>query len=379
MRRLPSRLVFWCFMQTLLLLGLTGSGMATAPPMFSRDFALSRCNGQVLPAATTAPPVAPPAIYVGSVGARLSAFSPLDGSSRWCNQFSLKRPYLCPPGAHCPGPPPVVVGQPLLVRRVLYVCVSGYSGMTYAFNASNGALRWQRETGCSMDSVTGTYAQPILANGLLYTGNDALDLDTGAIRWQMPLEASIGTVMDGVMYAYSDETVYALAASSCAVRWQYQLPAPISVPPTVAEGKVYVGDLNGDSPPAVTLGLPDAHALDARTGAPLWSYPSGIVSSIAVDETHGLVYVGASSDGPGSALFALDATTGELHWKYSTGLSTISAPHREHDVLYLTADGAYALNAQDGTLRWHNALFAKPVHRFYCLGSAGRDAVSGAN
>ena len=30
------------------------------------------------------------------------------------------------------------------------VCVSGDQGVTYAFNPSDGALRWQRETGCQM-------------------------------------------------------------------------------------------------------------------------------------------------------------------------------------------------------------------------------------
>ena len=172
------------------------------------------------------------------------------------------------------------------MANVLYVCVSGDPGlMTYAFNASNGALRWQRETGCQIVSIPfQDYALPILANGLLYTGRYALDPADGAIRWQMPIDATVAAVVDRTIYAYSQQTLYALTIGNGMIRWQYQLSAPIAAVPVVAAGRIYAGDINGDSPPAITPSLPDAHALDASSGKVLWSYPSGIVSSISMDQ-----------------------------------------------------------------------------------------------
>ena len=245
----------------------------------SRGYALKRCDGQPVPMNTAAAPAAPPAIYAGSVGGNLYAFSSQDGSARWCDQFAITQKFPCPPGSHCPPPPIAQVGKPLLAGNVLYACVSGYGGVTYAFNASDGALRWKRESGCQIVSIPfGDYAQPLLVNGLLYSGKYALEPASGAIRWQMPMDATIGAVADGVIYAYTEDSVYALSAGSGAIRWQYKLSAPIGNRPTVAGGKVYVGDINGDSPP-YTPGQPDTHALNASDGTLLWSYPTGVIAS----------------------------------------------------------------------------------------------------
>src|SRR5262245_59347041 len=141
--------------------------------------------------------------------------------------------------------------------------------------------------------------------------------------------------------------------SSGAVHWEYQLPAPMSVVPIVAGGRVYVGDTEGHAPAM--------HTLDARTGALLWRYPShsgsrGFVTSLVADEARKLVYVGADS-----GLLALEAATGRLRWQYPTGPGAVTAPRLDWDTLYLTADGVYALAAADGTLRWHDALGASPA------------------
>ncbi len=343
----------------LLALGLPGCGpnAGATPTAPQKGYALKRCSGQAVPTATATPTAAPPSVYAGSVGANLSAFSAQDGTARWCNRFSITATFPCP--RSCPPPPVAIVGKPLVAGNVVYVCVSGYGGVTYAFNASDGALRWQRETGCGIvDIPFADYAQPLLANGLLYTGKYALNPDNGAIRWQMPMPATVGAVVDDVIYAYTQDTVYALSAGSGATRWQYKLSAPISALPIVAGGKVYVGDMNGNSPPAVTPGLPDAHALNASDGTLLWDYPSGVVSSISPVGANGLIYVG------GSRLFALDAGSGALRWQYQPGPGGGSTPILDHGTLYFTSDGAYALNAVDGTPRWHNALGANQSTSF---------------
>lgn len=327
----------------------TGSANRSTPS--TRGYTLTHCDGQSIPTSTAAAPAAPSSIYAGAVSGKLYAFSSQDGSVRWCNQFSITQKSSCPPGGRCPPSPQAIIGKPTIAGSVLYVCVSGYGGDSYALNASDGSLRWKRETGCGTASIPfADYAQPILANQLLYSGKYALDPASGEIRWQMPMDATVGAVVDGVIYAYTEDTLFALSPGTNAIRWQYKLDAPIGALPIVAGEKVYVGDMNGNSPPAVTPGLPDAHALDATTGALLWSYPSGIVSSISQVAANGIIYFGADS-----RLYALDATTGALLWQYQTG-SSVHTPLIWNSSVYFTADGAYALNDSNGALLWHNAL-----------------------
>jgi outer membrane protein assembly factor BamB len=363
MARLYLRLLPMCCALALLALALSGcapnaGATSTQPTTPPHGYALKRCSGQIVPIARVVAPLAPPSVYVGSVGGSLYAFAAQDGATRWCNRFSITVAFPCP--RSCPAPPQAIVGKPLLAGNVVYVCVSGYGGVTYAFNASDGALRWQRETDCEIvDIPFADYAQPILANGLLYTGKYALNPNDGSIRWQMPMQATVGAVVGDVIYAYTQDMVYALSAGSGAVRWQYKLSAPIGDVPTIAGRKVYVGDINGDSAP-YTPGQPDTHALEASNGSLLWSYPTGVIASSSAVVSNGVVYIGSFE----AALYALDATTGALRWRYQTGTSVESTPIISNGTLYFTSDGAYALNANDGTLRWHNALGANQSTSF---------------
>jgi outer membrane protein assembly factor BamB len=357
MARFMLRLLPAGCLLAMIVLGMAGcapntAGSASQSPLSSRGYALKRCDGQPVPANIAAAPAAPPSVYAGSVGGNLYAFSAQNGSVRWCDQFSITQKFSCPPGGHCPPPPVAQVGKPLLAGNVVYVCVSGYGGVIYALNASDGSLRWPRESGGQIVSIPfADYAQPLLVNGLLYSGKDALDPASGAIRWQMPMDATIGAVANGVIYAYTEDSVYALSAGSGVIRWQYKLSAPIGNRPTVAGGKVYVGDINGDSSP-YTPGQPDTHALNASNGTLLWSYPTGVIASSSAVVSNGLVYIGSFE----SAFYALDAATGTLRWRYQTGTSVESTPVVMSGVVYFTSDGAYALNAANGAQLWHNAL-----------------------
>jgi outer membrane protein assembly factor BamB len=83
--------------------------------------------------------------------------------------------------------------------------------------------------------------------------------------------------------------------------------------------------------------------------AKLWNYPTGTVdSSPAV--VNGMVYVG-SSDGN---LYALDASTGALLWSYTTGGLFRSSPTVAKGVVYVGSwdHNVYALNASTGAKVW---------------------------
>ena len=82
----------------------------------------------------------------------------------------------------------------------------------------------------------------------------------------------------------------------------------------------------------------NVYALDAHSGANLWSYTSGsyVFSSPAV--ANGVVYVGSADDN----LYALKASTGTLLWGYTTGHYVNSSP--------TVANGAVYVGSYDGKL-----------------------------
>ncbi|HEY7123452.1 MAG TPA: PQQ-binding-like beta-propeller repeat protein [Ktedonobacterales bacterium] len=324
---------------------------------FQQGYILTRCDGQAVPTATAAPPSAPMSAYVGAVSTHdlegyLYAFAPNDGSTRWCNRFTPKEPPQGCPYRSCPGPSSVVPGRPLVANGVVYVCVSGYGGFTYAFNTSNGLLRWMQQTDCGPGSIPfGDYAAPVLANGVLYTGKDALNAQNGRVLWRLSLDATFASVVDGTLYAYAEAMVYALNPANGSVRWKYQLGNVIACLPAVADGTVYVGEQNSvGSDTAVTT------ALSASTGSVLWKYHA---SSFSIVAAGGMVYLG-DTDG----ITALDAPGGQLRWHFPITMSGNAVSAVLDGMVYLSADGAYALSASDGSKRWHNMLGADQSHWF---------------
>jgi outer membrane protein assembly factor BamB len=92
----------------------------------------------------------------------------------------------------------------------------------------------------------------------------------------------------------------------------------------------------------------NVYALNATTGALVWKYPAGGISSPAV--ASGIVYVGSGDHN----VYALNATTGALVWKYTTGGIVDSSPAVVGGVVFVGSEDAkvYALNASTGALKW---------------------------
>ena len=154
-------------------------------------------------------------------------------------------------------------------------------------------------------------------------------------------------VVNGVVYFGSDDgNVYALNASTGAKLWSYNAYWNVASSPAVANGVVYVG---------CALNL---CALDASTGALLWSYNIGFVpSSPAV--ANGVVYIGSGNDGN---VYALNASTGALLWSFATTYPITSAPAVANGVVYISSNlnDIYALNASTGALLWSYPTQAGP-------------------
>ncbi len=170
------------------------------------------------------------------------------------------------------------------------------------------------------------------------------------------------TVASGLVYVgLNDGKVLALNASSGAVMWSYQNGGAVYSSPAVADNVVYFGSWDKS-----------VYVVNALTGALLWSHPTGsyVQSSPAV--ANGVIYVGSydhlTSSNSGS-LYALDDSTGKMLWSYPVGTEVLTSPIVANKVVYAGGNdnNFFAFNASNGAKLWN-----------YQIGSYSSDSWSSA-
>jgi outer membrane protein assembly factor BamB len=164
-----------------------------------------------------------------------------------------------------------------------------------------------------------------------------------------------------MLYAISENRVYAINTQTGEVTWLYQPEEErtmISGPLVVADHLVYVGTSGPEyHPPRERF-----FALDAKTGAEVWRYPTGsYVAARVRDET---IYVSAGD----CFLYALDALSGMRRWQYQFDGHGGYWPAFTENAVYMTVDGVYAFNRVTGALLWrqhpgtsYSGTFTPPV------------------
>lgn len=140
----------------------------------------------------------------------------------------------------------------------------------------------------------------------------------GALRPTAPVAAG-----GLVFFSGSDGIVRAIEAEAGSVRWQAYVGGAVNYPPSIWQGRVYVGSGDGW-----------VYALDAGTGRLLWRFRAAPVerrimvhgkllstwpaaSGVLVQD--GVAYVAAGTfHYNGTHLYALDAVTGQIKWQNNT-------------------------------------------------------------
>lgn len=113
-------------------------------------------------------------------------------------------------------------------------------------------------------------------------------------------------VVDGVVFVGSnDRNLYALDASTGAILWSAPTGESIVRSPAVADGRVYVG-----SEDSKVYAFPTSCSTPC---APLWATPTNGRIFAAPAVADGVVYVGANR-GTSGEMWALDAATGAVLW-----------------------------------------------------------------
>ena len=197
---------------------------------------------------------------------------------------------------------------PTVVNGVLFQNTGCY-GNFYAFDAATGRVKWL----VNLDNAD-TGWTPAVWNGTVYVGNTAgyfyaLDQNTGSIKWKNNVGGSLylgaAAVANGIVYfGSSNRNFFAVNATTGAVLWIYVTSDDFldDSAPAVANGVVYFGGSTG------------VYALLGSTGQLKWKYSTAFWGGPSV--ANGVVYAGSFHD---NSMFALDAATGARLWSYAVG------------------------------------------------------------
>ncbi len=204
-------------------------------------------------------------------------------------------------------------------------------GKLYAISASNGRLVWTHTADQELRNA------PAFEAGLVLLGEQngrfsAIDPKTGKRIWGGGAGGAINTpVMSGgsVFYSSWDGTVQRVRVKGVIPLWKDSKPnvgEPVTTPPTVGGGRVFVGTANGK-----------IVALSEENGAILWQFETngGNVAARPV-LAEGLVFAG----GGDGVLHVLDASSGAERATLTTGEGINGTPAFDGGVLYLgSGDG----------------------------------------
>ena len=237
-----------------------------------------------------------------------------------------------------------------------FVFIPSYDGTLYAFDEYTGSLIWSFRTG---GSVIGT---PAVSNGMVFVASKdgivyGLNEQTGSEVWRIvndnltPVTSSPvianGTLFYGTFQSPSSYAeVLAVHPQTGTVIWKNSnFNDYIEGSPSVSGGRVFFG--MGAGRPAVII------ALNETTGAQLWSYATGLATTVTATpaEAYGNVYIGLDS----TRFLAINQANGNLVWSFNTpGGSNATTPAIYNGVVYFGTGAriVYALNATTGTQIW---------------------------
>lgn len=284
---------------------------------------------------------------------------------------------------------PTMNTSPVVADGVVYASGSGDPGLIHAIDTDTREQLWEFQPAGYVSSAL------VVVQDTLYFGTwgkrfYALDRETGDPRWNRDIGhrfgASAPTVVDGTVYVgtsgdgplvvsgpedeeqFESGALLALDSETGDREWAYDEFGErenVTSSPAVADGRVYFGSERG------------VHALDAKTGEPVWKRSIGTHPESSPAVVDGTVYYGAPSDTEAdtpATLWALDAASGETLWTagiddqslrtspavadgtvYVAASSTrvcVDAGGEEPDCSGVTRGRLYAVDVETGDSQW---------------------------
>ncbi|MFY0654922.1 MAG: PQQ-binding-like beta-propeller repeat protein [Cyclobacteriaceae bacterium] len=236
---------------------------------------------------------------------------------------------------------------------------------------------WMGENFFAAGEISGQQSSPTIVDGILYIASpdgfvNAVDTESGKEIWKFETKSSVSpspTVAEGKVFVGQTYESYgeyfALDKDTGEPIWSSKELGSVWISAAYANGKLFLGDMIGNF-----------FAIDPNTGKKFWNYftakdtpnesrpldesqrhgwPPGVYCNPITDGI--VVYVGSWS----GYYFAFDQDTGKLLWRTKTqpegsngGLPDSSAPvlHKNH--IYVQKAGHYltAINKSNGEIVW---------------------------
>jgi outer membrane protein assembly factor BamB len=212
-------------------------------------------------------------------------------------------------------------GPPKVAGDAVYVGVG--DGLVHAIDAAAGEIRWTASTGVVTSAVA-------VGDGRIYVRNDtsqlvALDAVSGARLWWVDLEPGVSEIdpvfVDGVIYTIGSHTVYALDAATGATLWTIRFAGCLVGNPTLGNGVVYLPHV------CVLLQRRGGLRRGDRRGALAYQGARGNFLPSSIVTANGVAYVSTQSDESNlTYMNMLDAATGGRLAKVRLGHATSHPP-----------------------------------------------------
>ena len=224
---------------------------------------------------------------------------------------------------------------PTVANKLVYVGSDFHT--VSALYVKNGRQAWQYTTGDIVTSAPTVYGESLYvgsADQYLY----ALNAVTGQLRWRYKMTGTVFSTpaaTDRAVYAVSGGNMYALDAATGRELWVFGAFGPTAV----ANDVLFTG-----------MGIDcSVRALAAETGLPLWTFATGGTIH-GLTAAGGVVYAG-SDDG---YLYAINAATGAEIWSYPAGGAVRSGIAVANGEVYFGSDDqyVYAAHAATGKPKW---------------------------
>ena len=241
-----------------------------------------------------------------------------------------------------------LVGSPALDAAERIVAVGSADGNLYAYHAVTGEpLDWS-----PFPAGAEIWSTPVINDGIAYFGTQggtiyALDLNTGAIKWQYETGGAVVAkplIHKSMLIVGSfDRQLYALDLRSGSLRWQFQAgnwwwASPVSAGRTIfapaMDGKVYALDENG------------RELWQHDLGDPIVSDPVLVERGLAVATVDGrlaLLRATETAYGPAQAFATLRIGSAEIKAPLTTPRTPAAGGSGLPDAVYVGSD--------DGTVR----------------------------
>ncbi len=298
-------------------------------------------------------------VFISNTAGFVKALDAADGSVMWSFKSDGK-----------------IFSSPEFCEKTGRLVVGSSDGNIYCLDARTGKLKW------TVEAASSVLGSPAIYNGVVYIGASdncfrAIDLLSGRLLWIYPkirgfIEAKPWADAQGVYIGDWASHLYAFNPATGALLWEWTNKkgrglSPAAVWPVKSTGKVFVV-----TPERRT------HAIDALTGAELWSARGGR-ESIGMSPDGSTIYVKTMQDTvfaysagpynkPTAQAAGSQSETGKtapasvgtpiLKWASHAGFGYEIAPSpitTAYDMVFVPTDkgNIYALDAKTGKKLWH--------------------------